>query len=153
MRHTLYILLIIGLAAGCSSEVTDVGNPKNPADHPSSGIESYPGVTTLVGTYQVQADESLTPCAIDAEETPQIAAGDSPTAVVLQHFLAFTAASDLISTDYDADSGLFGTLDTQDDNVCTASARFVSSDVQVTIDCQGGAADASECASVFVKLP
>lgn len=152
MRHTLLILLIIGMAAGCSSGVTDVGNPTPHADQPSADGISIPSVEDLVGVYQLQADDSPTPCAITAAETPQVTAGASPTAVIVQHFLGFTVASESIATDYDAASGLFGTLDTQDDNVCTGSARFVGTDVQVTLDCQSSA-DASECASVFVKVP
>lgn len=151
MRHTLLILLIIGMTAGCSSGVTDVGNPTNPSQPSADGI-SIPSVEDLVGVYQLQADDSPTPCALTAAETPQITAGAGLTAVIVQHFLAFTVASESIATDYDAASGLFGTLDTQDDHVCTGSARFVGTDVQVTLDCQSSA-DASECASVFVKVP
>lgn len=152
MRHTLLILLIIGMAAGCSSGVTDVGNPKNPADVPASGITSFPAVANLVGVYALQTSDSPTPCSIDSGKTPQIAAGVGATQVVLQHFLAFTTASDSITTDYDVSSGLFGTLDTQDDSVCIGSAKFVSSDVQVTIDCQAGSIGGSACASVFLKV-
>lgn len=148
MRHTLLILLIIGMAAACG--VTDVGNPKTPADSPSAMEVHFPTVENLVGVYALQTSDSPTPCSIDSGKTPQIAAGDGATQVVLQHFLALTTASDSITTDYDVSSGLFGTLDTQDDTVCIGSAKFVSSDVQVTLDCQSSA-DASECTSVFVK--
>lgn len=153
MRYTLLILLIIGMATACSSSpVTDVGNPKNPTDQPASGIVSFPDVEDLVGVYQLQEEESPAPCVLNADETPQIIAGIGLTQIVMNHFLAVSAASDSITTDYDVDSGLFGSLDTQDDNVCIGSAKFVEADVQVTLDCQSSGAGASECASVFVKV-
>lgn len=151
MRHIVLILLMIGITA-CSSGVTDIGNPKNAADQPASGTASFPAVANLVGVYTLQSDESLSPCAINSSKTPQITAGNGATQVVVQHFLALTTASDSITADYDAASGLFGTLDTQDTTVCTGSARFVSSDVQVTIDCQSSGAGASECVSIFAKV-
>lgn len=167
MRKNLLILLLIGIVAACSSPVTDVGNPtisqKPPASTDTPGspsapspadVAGFPTVVTLVGAYQLNSDASAaTPlCPFNVSEIPQVVVGDGPTEIVLQHFLAFSAASDSITTDYDVGSGLFGITDTADSKVCIGSARFVSSGVQVSLECQTTDADASGCTSVFVKV-
>lgn len=153
--------------AACSSPVTDVGNPtisdKPPAstDIPGSpsapspeNIAGFPTVSDLVGAYQLKNDTPATTdlCPFIVSEIPQIVAGDKPTEIILHHFLAFSAASDSITTDYASGSGLFSITDTPDNKVCVGSAKFVSSTVQVSLECKIIGTDASNCTSVFVKV-